>query len=63
MFDAQKSITLQGTVRLFQWTNPHSWILMMVDNVEGKSQQWAIEMGGRPVWHDRAGYRKLSGPE
>jgi hypothetical protein len=46
MFDAEKSMTLEGTVKEFQWTNPHSWILMTVDNAQGQSQQWAIEMGG-----------------
>jgi Family of unknown function (DUF6152) len=46
MFDAEKVMVLDGTVKEFQWTNPHSWILMTVDNVEGKSDQWAIEMGG-----------------
>ena len=40
MFDAEKKVTLDGTVKEFQWTNPHSWILM---NVNG--EQWAIEMG------------------
>jgi hypothetical protein len=46
MFDAEKTTVLDGTVKEFQWTNPHSWILMMVDNAEGQPQQWAIEMGG-----------------
>jgi hypothetical protein len=46
MFDAAASKTLEGTVKEFQWTNPHSWIVMMVDNAEGQAQQWAIEMGG-----------------
>src|SRR6516165_11990774 len=46
MFDAEKSLTLEGTVKEFQWTNPHSWILMMVNNAQGQPEQWAIEMGG-----------------
>ena len=46
MFDAEKSKTLEGTVKEFQWTNPHSWILLMVDNATGQSEQWAIELGG-----------------
>ena len=46
MFDAEKKTTLEGTVKEFQWTNPHSWILMTVNNAEGKAEQWAIEMGG-----------------
>lgn len=46
MFDAEKTKVLEGTVKEFQWTNPHSWILMMVDNAQGQPEQWAIEMGG-----------------
>ena len=45
MFDAEKAIKLEGTVKEFQWTNPHSWILMMVQNAQGGQDQWAIEMG------------------
>src|SRR6195256_4786580 len=56
MFDAQKSTTLEGTVKEFQWTNPHSWILLMVDNAEGKAEQWAIEMGG-PAGLARQGWK------
>jgi hypothetical protein len=46
MFDAEKTKTLEGTVKEFQWTNPHSWILLTVDNAQGQAEQWAIEMGG-----------------
>jgi hypothetical protein len=46
MFDAEKVATLEGTVKDFQWTNPHSWILMMVNNPQGQAEQWAIKMGG-----------------
>ncbi|HXJ00377.1 MAG TPA: DUF6152 family protein, partial [Micropepsaceae bacterium] len=45
MFDADKKATLEGTVKEFQWTNPHSWILMNVANAQGAQEQWAIEMG------------------
>jgi len=45
MFDAEKSVKLEGTVKEFQWTNPHSWILMNVANAQGGQDQWAIEMG------------------
>src|SRR5499433_1911918 len=46
MFDAEKKVTLEGTVKEFQWTNPHSWILLTVNNAQGRAEQWAIEMGG-----------------
>ena len=45
MFDYMKSTTLEGTVKEFQWTNPHSWILMMVRNPQGVEEQWSIELG------------------
>ena len=56
MFDAEKVATLEGTVKEFQWTNPHSWILMMVNNAQGEAQQWAIEMGG-PAGLARQGWK------
>jgi len=30
MFDQTKQITLVGTVKDFQWTNPHCWIQVLV---------------------------------
>ena len=46
MFDANKQMTLEGTVKDFQWTNPHSWILLMVtDGEAAQPVQWAVELG------------------
>jgi hypothetical protein len=56
MFDAQKATTLEGVIKEFQWTNPHSWILLMVDNAQGEAEQWAIEMGG-PAGLARQGWK------
>ena len=46
MFDATKLMTLEGTVKQFQWTNPHAWIILLVADGEGQPVQWAIEMNG-----------------
>jgi hypothetical protein len=46
MFDASKTMTLQGTVKEFHWTNPHSWIFVMVQNPGGgPPTEWPIELG------------------
>jgi hypothetical protein len=45
MFDAEKSFIVEGTVKEFQWTNPHSWIHVMVPDSAGKTVQWSIELG------------------
>ena len=44
MFDANKTVTLQGTVKEFHWTNPHSWIFLTVVG-EGQPAEWPIELG------------------
>ena len=44
MFDEQKSVTVRGTVKLFQWTNPHCWIQMLVSG-PGEPTEWSVELG------------------
>ena len=45
MFDAQKTVTMQGTVKEFEWVNPHSWLRFTVnDEKTGKPVVWAIEL-------------------
>ena len=57
MFDSQKSVTLDGTVKDFQWTNPHSWIQLTVrDPATGKDVEYSIE-GGSPNSLSRSGWR------
>jgi len=46
MFDADKTVTMKGTVKELEWTNPHSWLrIMVVDQASGKPVQWGLEMG------------------
>ncbi len=46
MFDAEKKVELDGTVKEFQWTNPHAWIMLNVAGDQGAQESWAIEMNG-----------------
>ena len=55
MFDGDKKVTLEGTIKEFQWTNPHSWIVIMVPDAQGQAVQWALEMGA-PGALARAGW-------
>jgi Family of unknown function (DUF6152) len=48
MFDANKTMTLEGTVREFHWTNPHSWIFLTVPDAKGQPAEWPIELGSPP---------------
>jgi hypothetical protein len=51
MFDSSKEVTLNGSIKELQWTNPHSWIEVMVPDATGKPVQWSIEMEGPNVMH------------
>jgi hypothetical protein len=55
MFNPERPLTLTGTVREFQWTNPHCWIQLMVQG-QGESLEWSVEMGG-PSNLFRGGWR------
>jgi hypothetical protein len=46
MFDREKIITVSGTLKEFEWTNPHCWLhVNVVDTNSGKTLDWAFEMG------------------
>jgi hypothetical protein len=46
MFDMSKRVTLQGTVKEFQFTNPHSWLQVLVVDPDGKTVEWGFETEG-----------------
>lgn len=46
MFDMQKEVTITGTVKEFQYTNPHSWLLVDVENEDGSTTTWGFEAEG-----------------
>jgi Family of unknown function (DUF6152) len=45
MFDAEQTITLEGTVKEFEWVNPHSWLRVLVkDEKTGQPVLWVLEL-------------------
>jgi uncharacterized protein DUF6152 len=46
MFEDQKEVTLEGVVKEFQFTNPHSWLLVDVTNKDGSVTTWGFEAEG-----------------
>ena len=60
MFDNQKNTTLEGTVKAFQWINPHSWVVLLVRNpVTRRDEEWSIE-GASPNVLARRGWTRAS---
>ena len=45
MFANDKEVTLNGTVKELEWTNPHSWLRIMVEDPKThQPRQWSIEL-------------------
>src|SRR5882672_11219932 len=57
MFEKDKTITVEGVVKQFQYTNPHSWLLVDVKNKNGTVTTWGFEAEG-PSTLQRAGIRR-----
>lgn len=46
MFDHDKDVTISGTVKEFEWLNPHCWVHVMAqDPATGKTVQYSFEAG------------------
>jgi len=43
-FDRTKRVTITGTVKEFNWTNPHASIQLLVPNGKGVAETWGVEM-------------------
>ena len=44
-FDANKPVTMKGTVTKMEWVNPHVWLHIDVKTPDGKVENWAFEAG------------------
>src|SRR6185436_2628637 len=54
MFDQTRTITVEGVVKKWELTNPHSWL--WVEEKDGKTVVWGFEAEG-PSTLQRAGIR------
>src|SRR4051812_17494921 len=55
MFDDDKVVELNGTIKEVQWSNPHIWIQVVVDK-DGQKTEWSFE-GGSPNTLSRNGWK------
>jgi translation initiation factor IF-1 len=57
-FEVEKVITITGVVKEMRWSNPHTWLTVIVDE-NGKKVEWACE-GRAPGILLRSGWSKSS---
>ena len=58
-FDREKTVTLTGVVREFQWNNPHAWIQITVADEKGRQVEWGVECGS-PNMMARNGWKRAT---
>jgi len=46
MFDMTKELTIQGTIKKWNFTAPHSWLTITTLTSDGHTQDWSFEGGG-----------------
>ena len=46
MFEREKTVTLTGVVKEFRYINPHSWLLVDIENDDGTTTTWGFEAKG-----------------
>jgi hypothetical protein len=44
LFDMNKTVSLEGTVKAFEWSNPHTWITLAVANEQNTTEDWLVEL-------------------
>ena len=44
MYDMAHPVTVTGTVKRFEWTNPHAFVYLEVKDEKGAVVEWEVEM-------------------
>lgn len=58
-YDASKAVRITGTISKVEWTNPHSYLYIDVEDEHGAAITWTCE-GGAPNALSRRGFSKNS---
>jgi hypothetical protein len=59
MFDLQKDVMLTGAVKDWQWTNPHTWLVLDQATDNGKAMEWRLEGSSPGVLRQKGWGREM----
>jgi hypothetical protein len=63
MFDNTRQVSMAGTIVTVEWTNPHSWIFVLVPDAKGGTPvQWGFETAAGNSVYARQGWKKADFP-
>lgn len=58
-FDANKPVTLNGTITKVNWENPHTYVFMDVKDDTGTVAHWKLELGSPVALTNRGWHRNM----
>jgi hypothetical protein len=56
-YNITKRVQIEGTVKQFEWSSPHCWLILTVTDPQGKAKDWVLE-AGTPVVNYRYGWKR-----
>jgi hypothetical protein len=59
IFDASQTKVITGTVKKFDYSNPHTWVWLDVTNDQGQVETWGVE-GMSPNFLNRRGWTRTT---
>ena len=59
IFDATQTKVITGTVKKFDYSNPHTWVWLDVTNEQGQVETWGVE-GMSPNFLNRRGWTRTT---
>ncbi len=59
MFDQKTTLTFVGQVSKWEWTNPHSWIYVVVKTPKNGSEEWTVEASSPSAFSRRGGSKQM----
>jgi hypothetical protein len=59
IFDASQTKVITGTVKKFDYSNPHTWVWLDVANDQGQVETWGVE-GMSPNFLNRRGWTRTT---
>jgi hypothetical protein len=58
-YDVGREVTVQGTVRQWRWSSPHTWVTLTVSRSNGSTEDWSGE--GPPLqWAEARGWSRAT---
>jgi len=58
-YDVSREVAVEGTVKQWRWSSPHTWVMLTVMRSNGSADEWSGE--GPPLqWAEARGWSKAT---